>query len=185
MSCCAVWAVFRAACVTRASCLLKRQDEKAGKGYRVDVTHTYVVNTDFLEQARRVESQGLRLPSQAANAEASLRRRMRRLQSAAGDGFGGGAGGGDGGHGHSGGSVGMGDSLLSRSDPDIARLIQKHLSLSSGAADSSSHQPPTKLKGGLCGAACCVLCCAVLCCAVLCCAVLCCAVLCCAVLLCC
>lgn len=52
----------------------------AGKGYRIDVTQTYVVNTDFLAQARKVEESGHKMLVQRPTGHDSARARLRRLQ---------------------------------------------------------------------------------------------------------
>jgi hypothetical protein len=70
--------------MTLSSVLLCRvsacQNEEDGKGYRVDVTHTYVVNTDFLEQARKVELEGRKLPQQHSNVTVTSLQRRRGLR---------------------------------------------------------------------------------------------------------
>ncbi len=51
----------------------------SGKGYRIDVTQTYVVNTDFLQQSQKVEEAGHKMLVQRPSGHDSARRRMRRL----------------------------------------------------------------------------------------------------------
>ena len=46
----------------------------------MDVTHTYVVNTDFLEQARKVELEGRKLPQQHSNVTVTSLQRRRGLR---------------------------------------------------------------------------------------------------------
>jgi hypothetical protein len=55
------------------------QDEMKGRGYRVDVTQTYIVNTDFLAQAKKVEQSGHKMLVQRPTGHDSARQRLRRL----------------------------------------------------------------------------------------------------------